>query len=56
VDNLIQRVRRSNFRGFIHPPDAMAAVVTRQGMKARYSSHGMSWNVVGFERETSAAA
>jgi len=49
-DNLIRRLRRNDFRAFVHPPDAMVAVVEAQGMTVRYRNRGMSWTVMGFER------
>ncbi|MGH3509964.1 MAG: class I SAM-dependent methyltransferase [Nocardioidaceae bacterium] len=49
-DNLIRRLRRNDFRGFVHRPDAMVAVVEAQGMTLRYRHRGLWWTVVGFER------
>jgi 16S rRNA G966 N2-methylase RsmD len=49
-DNLIRRLRHNDFRGFVHPPEAMVAVVQLQGMSVRYRQRSPSWTVVGFER------
>jgi magnesium-protoporphyrin O-methyltransferase len=49
-DNLLRRLRGNDFRAFVHPPDAMVGVVQRQGLTPRYRHHGLTWDVVGFER------
>lgn len=49
-DNFIRRIRRNDFRGFVHPPSAMVGVVESQGLKVRYRRRGLWWTVVGFER------
>lgn len=49
-DNVVRRLRRNDFRGFLHPPAAMVGVVESQGMALRYRHRGLSWTVVGFER------
>lgn len=49
-DNLLRRVRRNDFRAFVHPPETMVATVRAQGLTPRYRHHGWSWDVVGFER------
>lgn len=56
VDNLMRRLRGNDFRSFVHPPQAMISVVESQAMTARYRHRGLSWTVVGFEREDGAAA
>jgi len=55
-ENLVRRLRRSDFRAFVHPPGAMVAVVQSQGMSVRYRHRGLSWTVVGFERLVSPTA
>ena len=57
-DNLVRRLRRNDFRAFVHPPKAMVAVVESQGMAVRYRRRGLWWTVMGFERpvDTVAAA
>ena len=49
-DNLVRRLRHNDFRAFVHPPQAMLAVVESQGMPLTYRHQGLSWTVVGFER------
>ena len=50
VENALRRVSRDDFRAFVHPPDAMTAVVESQGMVRRYRHPGWAWSVVGFDR------
>jgi 2-polyprenyl-3-methyl-5-hydroxy-6-metoxy-1,4-benzoquinol methylase len=49
-DNRLRRFKGNVFRGFIHPPDAMVAVLQAQGLTASYRHRGVSWHVVGLER------
>ncbi len=49
-DNLYRRARRDAFRTFVHPPEAMVAVLNQTGLATRYQHRGLSWNVVGLER------
>jgi 16S rRNA G966 N2-methylase RsmD len=48
--NLLQRLRGSDFRAFVHPPTEMIKVAQRQGLSVSYQHRGLSWNVVGLER------
>lgn len=50
LDTLAQRLRRNEFRGFVHPPHAMVAVLEAQGLTLRFQHHGIAWDVAGFER------
>jgi 16S rRNA G966 N2-methylase RsmD len=52
--NLLQRLRRSDFRAFVHPPAEMIKVAQGQGLAVSYQHRGLSWNVVGLERSASA--
>ena len=56
LENLVRRLRRNDFRAFVHPPGAMMAVVESQGMAVRYRHRGLSWTIVGFERPVDTAA
>ncbi len=56
LENLVRRLRRNDFRAFVHPPRAMVAVVESQGMAVRYRHRGLSWTVMGFERPADNAA
>lgn len=49
-DNLLRRLRGNDFRAFVHPPEAMLAVLRQQGLTPRFHHHGMAWEVVGLER------
>ena len=49
-ENLLHRLRGSDFRAFVHPPAAMIEAAQAQGLSVSYRYRGMSWNVVGFER------
>jgi 16S rRNA G966 N2-methylase RsmD len=51
-ENLLQRLRGSGFRAFVHPPVAMIKAAQARGMSLSYQHRGLSWNVVGFERLT----
>jgi 16S rRNA G966 N2-methylase RsmD len=48
--NLLMRIRRNDFRTFVHPPAAMIEAAQAQGLSVSYQHRGMSWNIVGFER------
>lgn len=50
-DNLLRRLRRNDFRAFVHPPEAMERVLRGQGLTPRYRHRSsLSWEVVGLER------
>lgn len=49
-ENLLRRLRRNDFRAFVHPPDAMVAVLEAEGLAAQYRHRGLSWHVVGLAR------
>ena len=49
-ENTLRRLRRNDFRAFVHSPPAMVDVLTAQGLTPRYRHHGLAWDVVGFER------
>ncbi len=50
VETLAQRLRRNDFRGYVHPPQAMVAVLRDQGLTPRFHHHSTAWDVAGFER------
>lgn len=50
LDTLAQRLRRNDFRGYVHPPQAMMAVLQAQGLTPRFHHHGTIWDVAGLER------
>jgi magnesium-protoporphyrin O-methyltransferase len=49
-ENVMRRLRRNEFRAFVHPPQAMVEVLEAQGLTPCYRHHGLSWDVVGLER------
>lgn len=48
--NLLQRLTRSTFRTFAHPPGKMHATLERHGLRAAYEHRGAIWHVAGHER------
>lgn len=48
--NLVQRLTRSTFRVFAHPPAAMRATLERHGLRPAYEHRGAIWQVAGHER------
>ena len=50
AENLVRRVRRQSFRAFVHPAEAMVAVLAGAGLTARYRQRQRGWCVVGLER------
>ena len=49
-DNALRRLKRNDFRAFVHTPRAMVDVLTAQGLTPRYRHHSLIWDVVGLER------
>lgn len=49
-ENELRRLRRNDFRAFVHSPTGMEGVLTAQGLTPRYRHPGLVWDVVGFER------
>jgi 16S rRNA G966 N2-methylase RsmD len=49
-DNLLRRLRRNDFRAFVHPPASMYSVAEAQGLTQRLHHRGWFWEVAGFER------
>ncbi|GAB4098503.1 hypothetical protein GCM10028789_06650 [Sinomonas halotolerans] len=45
--NLLARLTGKSFRAFVHPPEAMAAVVRAQGLDPVTVHRGLAWHVVG---------
>lgn len=50
LDTLAQRLRRNDFRAYVHPPGAMITVLQAQGLTPRFHHHGTFWDVTGLER------
>ena len=49
-ENLLHRMRSSDFRAFVHPPAAMITVAQADGLSVSYRHRGLAWDIVGFER------
>jgi 16S rRNA G966 N2-methylase RsmD len=49
-ENLLHRLRGSDFRAFVHPPAAMITVAEAAGLSVSYRHRGLSWHIVGLER------
>jgi magnesium-protoporphyrin O-methyltransferase len=50
AENLYRRLRRNDFRAFIHPPAGMIRAATSDGMAVSYRRHAWDWDVVGLAR------
>lgn len=51
VDNVIRRIRRREFRPFLHRPAAMVAAASRDGLTPTFHQPGRIWQVQGLERQ-----
>jgi hypothetical protein len=49
-ENLLLRLRRKEFRAFVHPPARMLAVVEDRGLRQTYTHEPLVWQIAGFER------
>lgn len=49
-ENLLRRVKRNDFRAFVHPPEDMVAAAQGTGLSTTYRHHSRSWDVVGLAR------
>jgi 2-polyprenyl-3-methyl-5-hydroxy-6-metoxy-1,4-benzoquinol methylase len=50
AQNLFFRLRRMEFRTFVHPPARMFTVVEGRGLRRAYAHQPPIWQVAGFER------
>ena len=48
--NLFYRLRRQEYRAFVHPPDAMVRVLEGHGFEPRYRHREGAWCIVGAVR------
>ena len=48
--NTLHRLRRSPFRAFIHPPDAVDALIREKGLTRRFYAQTWMWQVVVYGR------
>jgi len=51
AQNLMLRLSRRSYRGFVHPPDAMVDVLRRHGLEPALRSRSWGWCVVGAVRQ-----
>jgi SAM-dependent methyltransferase len=51
AENLVSRLRRREFRAFVHPPSAMLAVLEQRGFRRAFAQQALVWQIAGFERE-----
>jgi 2-polyprenyl-3-methyl-5-hydroxy-6-metoxy-1,4-benzoquinol methylase len=56
AQNLLFRLRRKEFRTFVHPPARMLAVVEERGLRHAYEHNPLVWQIAGFERPRQANA
>jgi len=45
--NLVMRLQRKTYRGYVHSPEAMVAVLEHRGFRAEHHQRAGSWRVVG---------
>jgi len=50
TQNLVFKLRRSEFRTYIHPPDAMLDVLGDRGLRLTSAHHALVWQTVALER------
>ena len=49
--NLLTRAFHQEFRGFVHPPSAMLAVLQERGFRPALTHRALVWQIAGLERE-----
>jgi len=50
TQNAAMRVRRKEFRAFVHPPAAMVEACRAEGLSLAYAHAGAVWQVEGLSR------
>jgi len=50
AQNLLFRLRGSEFRTFAHPPAAMLEILQARGLQPEFAHRGLVWRVAGLER------
>jgi 2-polyprenyl-3-methyl-5-hydroxy-6-metoxy-1,4-benzoquinol methylase len=50
TQNLVFKLRRSEFRTYIHPPDAMLDVLGDRGLRLTFAHHALVWQTAALER------
>jgi magnesium-protoporphyrin O-methyltransferase len=49
-ENVWRRIRRQDFRVFVHPPAAMIGVLNDTGLRVSAQQHRRPWQIVGLQR------
>ncbi|MBB5790864.1 methyltransferase domain-containing protein [Jiangella mangrovi] len=50
LTNLMMRLRGREYRAFVHPPEAMLAVLRSRGLRQTFAGGGLTWRIAGLER------
>jgi magnesium-protoporphyrin O-methyltransferase len=50
AENLFFKLRRREYRSFVHPPAAMLTVLEDRGLRDAFTSRSLVWQVAGLER------
>lgn len=50
VGNILLRIRKSSFRGFVHPTEAVEAIVRRSGFERKFYRRTLIWQIVVYRR------
>ena len=50
TQNLAFKLRRNEFRTYIHPPDAMLGVLGDRGLRLTFAHHALVWQTAALER------
>lgn len=50
LTNLMMRLRGREYRAFVHPPEAMLAVLQSRGLRQTFAHRGLTWQIAGLER------
>jgi magnesium-protoporphyrin O-methyltransferase len=53
AQNMVFRLRRREFRAFVHAPAAMYGVLEQRGLRHTFQHDGRVWQVAGLERQRS---
>ncbi|HEX5524781.1 MAG TPA: methyltransferase domain-containing protein [Pedococcus sp.] len=51
LQNAVLGLTGKTFRAFVHPPEAMRAVLREHGLRPAYAHHGVVWQVLGLVRD-----
>jgi hypothetical protein len=54
--NLVQRLKRTTFRVFLHDPAAIDAVLRASGLERRTTRRTLGWEVAVYQRQAGASS